>query len=440
METSAPTVAIVSLGCPKNLVDSERLCALLAEAGCVVGLPMDEAEVILINTCGFLESARQESLEVIEEALACRRQGTARRVVVAGCLVNRDGRGLFGRLAGVDAFLGVHDREHIVEAVTGGGRFQRLSGCGGGIHDDRGRLRLTLEHTAYLRIAEGCSRGCTFCTIPAIRGPYRSKPPGQILEEARELIDSGARELILIAQDTTAYGEDLGGTGALAPLLRSLDGLEGLRWLRLMYAYPRGFDEELIDAMASCPRVVPYLDMPLQHISDAVLRRMGRGVSGGQTRELLDRLFDRIGGLALRTTLISGFPGESEADFRELLELVEQGRFESMGVFCFSAESGTPAARMDEQVPDELAEQRAERLMQAQLEVVRRRNAARLGQRLEILLDGEIDGGETLGRAAHQAPEIDGVSRVRTARTAGSFLTGEVVDFDDYDLIVEEVG
>ncbi|MCK4276174.1 MAG: radical SAM protein, partial [Phycisphaerae bacterium] len=265
------SVALVSLGCPKSLVDSEKMLATLAEGGCIVGAPMDQADVVVVNTCGFLAAARDESLEVISEALACKASGAARRVVVAGCLPNRDGRGIYELAAGIDAVVGVNDRDAILLAVTARRRVTRLSPCDGRIAADDGRFRLTPPHTAYLRIAEGCSQRCSFCTIPAIRGPFRSKPPEMVLAEAAELVSDGAVELNVIAQDTTAYGRDLPGRTDLAALLRALDALEGVRWVRLMYAYPRGFGDELIDAIAECRHVVPYVDIPLQHVSDPIL-------------------------------------------------------------------------------------------------------------------------------------------------------------------------
>jgi len=435
--SAPPSVALVSLGCPKNLVDSEKLLAHLAEGGCVVGAPMDEADVIVVNTCGFIAPAVAESLEVLREAVACKRAGSARRVVVAGCLVNRDGEALFDLVPGIDAVVGVHDRDGILKAVTGRRRFARVSPCSGPAASDAGRFRLTPRHTAYLRIAEGCSRRCTFCTIPALRGPFRSKPPEQVLDEARELIADGAVELNVIAQDTTAYGRDLGGGVTLASLLRRLDRLEGAEWVRLMYAYPHRVTDGLIDMLAGAARVVPYLDIPLQHVADGVLKRMGRGVSRAQTERLLDRLRRRIDGLVLRTTFIVGFPGETDEDFRELLAFVRDFRFDALGVFPFYPEAGTPAEGMPGRVGEAVAHERREAIMLAQQEIAFEAARRRVGSGIRVLVDGTDADGTCVGRYYGQAPEVDSICRLTRPAPAGQFVDGRVVDCDGYDLVVD---
>ena len=430
-------VALVSLGCPKNLVDSEKIAAHLAEAGCLVGAPMDEADVVVVNTCGFLSAARDESLDVIDEALAQKELGSARRVVVAGCLVNRDGEALYQEAEGIDAIVGVCDREAIVAAVLGSGQTSSITPPSGAVGDDTGRLRLTLPHTAYLRISEGCSHRCTFCTIPTIRGPFRSKAPQDVLTEARELVDSGAFELNLIGQDTTGYGRDTAGQAMLACLLRELNAVDGVGWIRLMYAYPMALADELIDTMAECEHVVPYVDMPLQHISDPILRRMGRPVTRQQTETLLETLRARIKDLTIRTTFITGFPGEGEAEFAELLAFVEAFRFGAVGVFAYSPEEGTPAAKLDGTVPDELKAERAERIMLAQQRIVFEANAAAIGGRIDVLVDGADNDGVCIGRHAGQAPDIDSVCLLTDPREAGQLVGGEVVDWSDYDWVVQ---
>jgi ribosomal protein S12 methylthiotransferase len=436
MEPKRPlTIALVSLGCPKNLVDSEKLLAHLAEGGCVVGAPMDEADVIVVNTCGFIRPAVEESMQVIAEAAACKQSGRARRVVVAGCLVNRDGEALYDLAPGIDAVVGVNDRDAILAAVTGRGRISMVSPCTGRVGSDAGRFRLTPRHTAYLRIAEGCSRKCTFCTIPALRGPFRSKPPEQVLAEARELVADGAVELNVIAQDTTAYGRDLGGQTSLARLLRSLAGLDGVAWVRLMYAYPRRVTDELIDTIAECEKVVPYVDLPLQHVCDPLLRRMGRGVTRRQIERLLARLRRRIDGLALRTTFLVGFPGETDEQFQELLAFVRQFRFEAMGVFPFYAEDGTPAARLDAPVPEAVKQQRRDALMLAQQAVAFEANARRVGSAIRVLVD-QAAGGISVGRHYGQAPEVDSICKLTARRPAGELVDGRVVACEGYDLVV----
>ncbi|MFB3891591.1 MAG: 30S ribosomal protein S12 methylthiotransferase RimO [Phycisphaerae bacterium] len=495
MAWTKPTrVCLVSLGCPKNLVDSERMLGLLAEGGCVVAAPMDKADVIVVNTCGFLSAARDESLSVIEEALAYRRSGSARRVIVAGCLVNRDADKLFDLAPGIDAIVGVNERDSILRAVMGTGRPATLShyspggraqqrltasphhdfppgtATGGNpkseiqtpktdcrqsaIHNsqsaiasDSSRFRLTPRHTAYLRISEGCSRRCTFCTIPAIRGPFRSKPPAEVMKEARELVADGAVELNVIGQDTTAYGTDFGSpdgsrtrtsrTSGLAALLRKLDRLDGVRWIRLMYAYPRSFADELIAAVAECPRVVKYIDLPLQHISDAVLRRMGRRTTRKATEELLSRLRERIPGLVLRTTFIVGFPGETESQFGELLAFVKDFRFDALGVFEYSREEGTPAAALPGQISAEVKAERAAAIMLAQRRIAFAANRRRIGRRVEVLVDGKSADGRCVGRHYGQAPDIDSVCILKRPRRPGGFVKTQIIGASEYDLIVD---
>jgi ribosomal protein S12 methylthiotransferase len=440
MRSKPLRVALVSLGCPKNLIDSEKMLADLAASGCVVAAPEDAADVMVVNTCGFLAQARQESLEVIAQALERKRRGQVRRVVVAGCLASRDGRDLFRcrQARGIDAVVGVNDRQAIVAAVMGKGRITRLAphppaGC---VPSDAGRFRLTPRHTAYLRISEGCSRRCTFCTIPAIRGPFRSKKPSVVLEEARELIADGAVELNVIGQDTTSYGRDLGHGHNLARLLRELDRLDGLRWLRVMYAYPRQVGDPLIETIADCPRVAHYLDLPLQHIADPVLRRMGRLTTRKAIEALLEKLRRRIPDIVLRTTFLVGFPGETERQFRELLQFVRDFRFDALGVFEFSAEPGTAAAAMDGQVSQAAKADRAREIMLAQRTIAFEANGRRVGRRVEVLVDGLDSQGRCVGRHFGQAPDIDGLCRLTHRRRPGSFVTGKVLDWADYDLIV----
>ena len=442
-------VALISLGCPKNLVDSEKMLALLAEAGCVVAAPTDEADVIVINTCGFLQAARAESLEVIAEAVEQKRIGRAGRVVVAGCMVNRDAEKLYELAPGIDAIVGVNNRRDIIAAVVGGERFTRVDPYPATIKrvseirnsSDAGRFRLMPRHTAYLRISEGCSHGCTFCTIPSIRGPFRSKQPDTVLAEARELIADGCMELNVIAQDTTSYGLDLTSQDSprwnLACLLRELNGLDGARWIRLMYAYPNRFSDELIDTIAACEHVLPYVDLPLQHICDAVLKRMGRGVGRRKIETLLQKLRDKVSELVLRTTFIVGFPDETDEQFAELLTFVKEIRFDALGVFAFSAEPGTPAATMPHQVPDAVKAERVKAIMLAQQEIAFAANAALVGKAAEVLIDGLDGEGRCVGRTSAQAPQIDGICHLTQPREPGTFASATVAGYDDYDLIVK---
>ncbi len=387
------SVAFVSLGCPKNLVDSEKMLGLLAEDGIAITASHEDADAIVINTCGFLEASKTESLEVIREAIgqkiAAESHGRKKRVIVAGCLVQRHKARLLSETPEVDALVGVFDRENIVHAVRGGaiadaaseaqdlGQYHAVSAYirkptkadigKGYLESDRARLRLTPRHFAYLRVSEGCNQGCTFCTIPSIRGRMRSKPLPDILAEAEELLADGAVEINLIGQDTTSYGEDIGYTAkgeGLPGLLRALDKLArknpslnpqssalspqscSLPWLRLMYAYPSCFTDEMIKTLADCRHVIKYIDMPLQHISDEILHAMRRKVTRKQIETLLEKLRKWVPGITLRTTFISGFPGETDSQHAELLQFIEEFQFDNVGVFEYSPEPGTPAGCM----------------------------------------------------------------------------------------------
>ncbi len=471
------SVAFVSLGCPKNLVDSERMLGLLAADGIAVTSDAEAADAIVINTCGFLEASKTESMREIHDAIALKTAGKVKRVVVAGCLVQRHKTKLLADAPGIDRLVGVFDREHIVDAVRGKenpraghghylGKYhggERVAGSGGKkksasssspatryplptFENDRARLRLTPRHFAYLRMSEGCNQGCAFCTIPGIRGPMRSKPADQILLEAKELAADGAVELNLIGQDTTSYGTDLGDPAGLAGLLRTLDrSMKDVEWVRLMYAYPSCFTDGMIDAIARCDRVVKYIDMPLQHISDAVLTRMRRKVSRREIETLLGKLRDRIPGIAIRTTMIAGSPGETAAEHRELVKFVEGFGFEMLGVFGYSPEPGTPMGRRTDQLPDDVKAARVEELMLAQQKVAFDRAAASVGSTVRVLIDrceGEVDEGGSLyaGRTYGQAPEIDSCVYVHDragSLHAGQFVDVKVTDWQAYDLVGE---
>ncbi len=368
-----PIVAFVSLGCAKNLVDSEKMLGQIAESGAILSGDETAADTVVVNTCGFLAAAREEALEIIEELAERKRDGNLKHIIVAGCLVQRDGEQLLKIVPEIDALVGVNNRDDVAKAVWSvhGEPREQVDLHLGDYHaaslskwNDRGRLRLTPTHYAYARMSEGCDQQCTFCTIPSIRGPLHCKTPDAIVAECRELIDDGARELILIGQDTTSYGKDIGYQPGLAGLLRRLDAeCDGARWLRLMYAYPSVMTDEMIDALAECDRVVKYLDIPLQHINDRVLKAMGRRVTRARTETLLDKLRRRIPGLTIRTTFIVGFPGESEVEFAELLDFARDFRFDALGGFEYSYEPDTPAGRMPNQLDDAVKRERYDRLM-----------------------------------------------------------------------------
>jgi ribosomal protein S12 methylthiotransferase len=417
--------------------------------------------VVVVNTCGFIEPARQESLALIREMLVLKQQGRVGSVVVAGCLAERKKEDLLQELPSVDYIVGVFGREEIAQVVDrtltkslcdkGGGspeakdsrppnrREQRSLFRPAPVRamEDTARLRITPRHYAYLKISEGCDRLCTFCAIPAMRGKHVTKPIEEVLREARELVADGVRELILVAQDTTYYGLDLYGRVRLADLLRELDQFEGLKWIRLLYTYPIFFTEELIQTLAGTQKILPYLDLPLQHINDRILRRMQRRVDRAGTEALLHKLRLAIPGLVLRTTFITGFPGETEAEFEELVRFVKEVRFERAGVFPYSFEPGTPATRLDGHLPEEVRQERRDRLMEVQQEVAFAWSRQQVGKELEVIVDGpdpEIPG-QTLGRTFADAPDIDGQVRIKGKRLSpGDMVRIKVTGADSYDL------
>ncbi len=440
------TVAFVSLGCAKNLVDSEKMLGQLAEAGCALTNDASDADVIVINTCGFLEASREEAVDVIGQAVAQKETGNCRRVVVAGCLVQRDRQSLLDAVDGIDALVGVNNRDDVVTAVLSdrqaGDRETDvfLSEYHPFVQLDFSRLRLTPQHYAFLRISEGCNQKCTFCTIPSIRGAMHCKPPEVILREARELISDGAVELHLIGQDTTSYGEEFANAYGLEQLLRDLNGVEGLAWIRLMYVYPSIFTDAMIDAIAGCDKVVKYIDIPLQHINDRVLKSMHRRVTRSETEALLERLRDRIAGVSIRTTMIAGFPGETEAEFEELVDFVREFKFDALGVFPYSLEPETPAGRMKNQLSREVKEARVDRLMTVQQEVAFGLAEAMRGREFDVLVDSVGDDGILVARHQGQAPEVDSVTYVRNCEASpGEFVQVRCVGRDDYDLVAVPV-
>lgn len=445
-------VAMVSLGCPKNLVDSEKMLAGLVEAGCVVTADPADADVVLVNTCGFLQAAKDEALDILAELKPLKDKDPRKRIVVAGCLVQREEGALLQQVPYIDAIVGIHGRKSITQTVLEVAGHTGQSDVGKAVNlpafdpactwSDRGRLRLTPRHYAYLRVSEGCDQKCTFCTIPAIRGPFRSKKPDEVLAEARELLADGVSELILIGQDTTGYGRDIGYDPGLAGLLRQINELPGVNWIRLMYTYPRQFDESVIEAIVDCDRVVKYVDMPLQHISDAVLRRMGRRTTRNEVEGLLERLGDAIPGMAVRTTFIVGFPGESDAQFDELLAFVQQRRFDAVGVFAYSREPGTPAAELDGQLDESVKQQRLEKLMLAQQAIALQAARGRKGRAFEVVVDGPGKQADLYeSRHSQQAPEVDSLTLVRSSRPVrpGDCLQVRCTGSKDYDLLAEPV-
>ena len=466
-------IGFVSLGCPKNLVDSEQMLATLVDAGYELVADHCEADAIIVNTCGFLEASKEESVEVINEAIALKESAKVQRVVAAGCLVQRQRAHLLELCPGIDAMIGVFDRDHIVDAMQASldvektpqwieanatlaararGLIETSGDSVGYFEDDSNRLQLTPRHWAYLRISEGCNQNCAFCTIPSIRGKMRSKPVDKIVAEAKQLLTSGVFELNLIGQDTTSYGTDIGYNPGLVGLLEELNAAvatSGGGWIRLMYAYPNNFTDAMMEAIAQLPHVVPYIDIPLQHASDSMLNAMRRNVTADEQSNMLSRLREKVPGVAIRTTMITGFPGETQEDHEQLLAFIKEHAFEALGVFQYSKEDGTVAGTMENdvrlRVPEEVKQQREEDLMLAQQEIAfsRAKKAASTGEKHDVLLDaylGETGEGELhlyKCRTKQQAPDVDACTILMSEQkqTIGSIVRCTITDCDGYDLI-----
>lgn len=444
-EFSKGNYAFVSLGCPKNLVDSEKMLGCLALDGYTLVSEPAGADFVIVNTCGFIESSRQESKSVIREMLDLKEKGETRGVIVAGCLPERVGGNLIDELPGIDHIVGVFGRDEITKVadrLIGGAAEQRELFRPAPITamDDRSRLRITPSHYAYLKISEGCDRTCTFCAIPKMRGKHVTKPIEAVIEEARELAADGVRELILVAQDTTYYGLDLYGEVRLVELLKQLEQVEGIDWIRLMYLYPVHFSDELIGTIAESNRIIPYLDMPLQHINDTMLRRMQRRVNREKTEELVFKLRDRVPNLVLRTTFITGFPGETDEQFTELRDFVQAAKFERMGVFTYSLEPGTPAVKLDGHLPDDVKEARRDELMEVQQQIAFDFGDSLVGYELDAIIDAPVGDGIYEARLYADAPEIDAVIYVQGEDlNVGDFIPVEITGRDGYDWIGEAV-
>lgn len=440
-------VALVSLGCARNLVDSEVLLGHAVQEGLQVVQEPEAADVVVVNTCGFIESAKQESIDTLLSVARLKHEGQLKAVVAVGCLAQRYGAELRQSLPEVDAVFGISDYSGVpavVRRLVNGSERRWVATVDGGkpksARSDARRWLLTPKSFAYLRISEGCDHKCTFCAIPSMRGRNRSKPMDVLVEEARTLAATGVKELVVVAEDSTAYGLDLFRRRALHELLQQLSAVDGIRWIRLMYAYPHTVGPELTGVLRDNDRLVKYLDIPIQHISGPMLRAMKRGVSSAQVRGILDRLRDEVPGVAVRTTLITGFPGETEADFAELRDLVTDYRFERLGVFTYSREEGTPSHDLPDQVDAELAEARRAELMGLQKDIMDRFQAGFVGRTVDVLLDGVGADGLTLqGRTAADAPEVDCTVAVarRPDLQIGDLVPVRITAMADYQLIGE---
>ena len=424
-----PKIHLASLGCAKNLVDSEKLLGRLATAGAMVGAPAEDADIVIVNTCGFIAPAKEESIQTVLEYSGLRKTGNIKKLIVMGCMAERYADDLKLDLPDVDVFFGLHSHLDILKA------------CGllPAAESDDARLLLTPSHFAYLRISDGCDNRCSYCTIPLIRGPFKSRSPEAILAEATDLVRNGVRELVAIGQDTTSFGKDLQEPFPVHRLLRELATIEDVRWIRLLYTHPAHFSDELIAEYANNHKLCSYVDIPLQHLNDNILRRMRRRVSKADCLDLIKRLRSQVPGIAIRTTFIVGFPGETDARFKELLDLVRDIRFDHMGAFAYSAEPDTPAANLPNQVPPDVVEDRLQALMLAQQAIAFETNEAMIGKTVEVLIDEATEEtGVWVGRTQSQAPDVDSATYViGEDLEAGQFVQAEVIQTEDYDLLAQ---
>lgn len=445
-------IGVVSLGCPKNLVDSETMLGLIHEENYEITNDPSEAEIIIVNTCGFIESAKEESINTILQMAEYKKSGSCKYIIVTGCLSQRYAEELFNELPEADAIAGVEVYDEIgsiIKRVMNGERFIMLERSKPDViytskESFLPRILTTPSYTAYLKIAEGCDNCCSYCAIPKIRGPYRSKPMEQVLKEAKALAANGVKELIVVAQDTTRYGEDLPrGKLLLADLLKELNKIESLKWIRVMYCYPNNFTDELIETFASLDKVCKYVDLPLQHASNRLLASMNRYDTREEVETLLAKLRKRIPGIVIRTTFIVGFPGETDADFEELKEFVEQQRFENAGVFAYSQEEGTVAGAMPNQIPDEIKQERYHELMALQAQISEEIHKDTEGQTLEVLVEGVEEDGSGLhyGRSYREAPDIDGLVFIENPGDIepGCFVKVNILQGFTYESVGERI-
>jgi len=435
-------VHMISLGCPKNLVDSEVMLGLLSRDHYTITPDETQAEVIIVNTCSFIREATEESIDTILKVSRYKREGLCRRLIVCGCLPQRYGPQLLDELPEVDLFIGTGKFHLIDSLIESAPRKLYVDNNPSFLYDHQTpRLISTPNHTAYVKIAEGCSRACSFCTVPKLRGRYRSRDPASVIEEVTQLPRAGIKEVVVVSQDTTSYGRDLRKGVSLEALLRNMAKIEGIEWIRLLYFYPdpRKLTDGLMEVIAGEEKICKYVDLPIQHIDDGILKAMKRGVTGAQLRELIETLRRRIAGLTLRTSLIVGFPGETEAHFRRLMEFMEEVQFDRMGVFRYSAEEGTPAASLGNHVSEEVKEARYREIMQLQADISLRKNLGLIGTVQRVLVEGYCPETRYLlrGRMASQAPDIDGEVYITRGTANSRMVNLRVTHVSEYDVIGE---
>ncbi len=434
-------ILFLSLGCDKNLVDSEVMLGMLTSRGYEITDDENEADIIVINTCCFIHDAMEESIQNILEMAEYKKTGQAKALIVAGCLAQRYRQEIFDEIPEVDEVLGTTAIDQIIRAVDQaleGKKEVILSDLNGLPLPDTGRVVSTGGHFAYLKIAEGCDKHCTYCIIPKLRGAYRSVPMERLLKEAQELADQGVKELILVAQETTLYGKDLYGEKSLHRLVKELCKIRGIQWIRILYCYPEEITDELILVMKEEKKVCHYLDLPIQHASDAVLKRMGRRTTKKELIHIVTKLREQIPDICLRTTLITGFPGETQEQHEELLDFVDEMEFDRLGVFTYSPEEGTPAAEMDGQIDQEVKEERQAELMELQQEVAFDKAEEMTGREMLVMIEGKVaDENAYVGRTYRDAPNVDGLIFINTDEelVSGDFVRVKVTGALDYDLI-----
>lgn len=436
-------ILFVSLGCDKNLVDSEVMLGLLAKRGYGFTDDETEADIIIVNTCCFIGDAKEESVDTILEMAAYKTEGNLKALIVTGCMAQRYKQEILDEIPEVDAVLGTTTYDSICEAIDqalGGEHLMKCESIDRLVLTDAKRMLTTGGHYAHLKIAEGCDKHCTYCIIPKLRGSYRSFPLERLVEEARELADQGVKELILVAQETTLYGVDLYGEKSLHKLLRELCRIKGIRWIRIQYCYPEEIYDELIRTMKEEPKICHYLDLPIQHASDRILKRMGRRTSQQDLRRIVAKLREEIPDICLRTTLISGFPGETQEDHEELMAFVDELEFDRLGVFAYSPEEDTPAAQMPDQIPEELKQERRDEIMELQQEISFAKAEDMIGEELWCMVEGKVaDEYAYVARTYKDAPGVDGYIFIQTLEElmSGDFVKVKVTGADEYDLIGE---
>ncbi len=443
-------VSFISLGCPKSLVDSERMLGILAENGYIICEEYSDSDAIVINTCGFIESARDESINTIKQAINMKKRGVVKKVFVTGCMVDFRKDKLIDELKDVDGFLSVRSRDSVADFLrvlwnkNKRDKYYRANN-GEPCLFDRGRLRLTPKHYAYVKISEGCSNPCSFCSIPKIRGPMRSKSENQIVDEIKELVQDGVKEVILVAQDTTLYGWDIYRKSGLVGLLEKITKIEGVAWVRLLYAHPAHLTKEVIDIIAQSPKIVKYIDVPIQHISDRILFAMNRKVGGQMIKDLLYYIRSVSSEIAIRTSVIVGFPGETDKEFEELCKAIEEIKFDRLGAFIYSPEAHTPSSKFLDQIEYRIKLERFDRIMKLQEKIANLKNKGLIGKELECIIDrkhshnsrnGSNDNFQFEGRTYMDAPEVDGVVYINDSDLKiGQIYKIKITDSAGYDLI-----